>query len=84
MENGEMVKKENKDQTRPGYNYYSIQEKVNKLLSTEITYIVKKGDTLTSIANKHNSTVERLVQVNNIKNPNLIYVNQILKIKQVT
>lgn len=79
-----MVKKESKDQKKHGYNYYSIQDKVNKLLSTETTYIVRKGDTLTSIANKHNTTVDRLVQANKIKNPNLIYVNQILKIKQVT
>lgn len=64
-----------------GYNYNSIQEKVNKRLNNELTYVVKKGDTLTSIAKKYNTTVNKLVESNNIENPNLIYVNQILKVR---
>ena len=44
-------------------------------------YTVKKGDTLTSIAKKYNTTVSKLVADNNIKNPNLIYVGQKLVIK---
>ncbi|MCI9016725.1 MAG: LysM peptidoglycan-binding domain-containing protein [Clostridia bacterium] len=39
-------------------------------------YIVKKGDTLGSIANRYNTTVNELVKLNNIENPNLIYVGQ--------
>lgn len=39
-------------------------------------YIVKKGDTLSGIAKMHNTTVQELVKLNNIKNPNLIYVGQ--------
>lgn len=69
--------------TKAGYNYNRIQEKVNKRLNQNLTYIIKKGDTLTSIARKHNTTVNKLVELNNIKNPDLIYANQILKIKQV-
>ena len=45
------------------------------------TYTVKKGDTLSEIAQKFNTTVNELVKLNNIKNPNLIYVGQKLKIK---
>lgn len=39
-------------------------------------YIVKKGDTLSGIAKKFNTTVSALAKVNNISNPNLIYVGQ--------
>lgn len=45
-----------------------------------ITYTVKKGDTLSSIARRYGVTVQQLVNINNIKNPNLIYVGQILTI----
>lgn len=44
------------------------------------TYTVQKGDTLSTIAEKFNTTVNKLTQLNNISNPNLIYVGQILKI----
>lgn len=39
-------------------------------------YIVKKGDTLSGIAKKYNTSVNHLVALNNIKNPNLIFVGQ--------
>lgn len=39
-------------------------------------YVVKKGDTLTSIAKKNNTTVDELVKLNNISNKNLIIINQ--------
>src|SRR5690625_3717 len=45
------------------------------------TYTVKSGDNLTKIANAHNTTVDELVRLNNIKNPNLIHPGQKLKIK---
>ena len=45
------------------------------------TYTVVKGDTLWSIAKKFNTTVDELVRLNNIKNKNLIYVGQVLKLK---
>lgn len=45
-----------------------------------ILYKVQKGDTLSEIAEKNNTTVSHLVQINNIKNPNLIYVGEILTI----
>ncbi len=46
-----------------------------------ITYIVQNGDTLSSIAAKFNTTVQSIVSINNISNPNLIYTGQILKIE---
>ena len=45
-----------------------------------ITYIVQRGDTLWGIANRYGTTVEALVQINGISNPNLIYVGQKLLI----
>lgn len=44
------------------------------------TYTVKKGDTLSAIAERYNTTVSRLAELNNITNVNLIYPGEILKI----
>ena len=45
------------------------------------TYIVRSGDTLWGIARLFNTTVDNLVRINNISNPNLIYPGQVLKIE---
>lgn len=47
--------------------------------ATSHTYTVVKGDTLTGIAKRFNTTVHELVIINNIKNPDLIRTRQILK-----
>lgn len=44
------------------------------------TYTVKKGDTLSGIAAKYNTTWQELQRINNIKNANLIYVGQVIKL----
>lgn len=46
----------------------------------DIFYTVKRGDNLTKIAKQFNTTVSQLVEWNNIPNPNLIYVGQVLKV----
>lgn len=43
-------------------------------------YTVQAGDTLSSIAAKFGTTVANLVAINNISNPNLIYVGEVLKL----
>lgn len=45
------------------------------------TYYVRKGDTLTAIANRFGTTIQQIAADNNIKNVNLIYVAQPLKIR---
>lgn len=47
----------------------------------EVWYTVKKGDTLTKIAKMFNTTVQTLVQLNNIANPNLIYPGQKIRVR---
>jgi lysozyme len=44
-------------------------------------YTVKPGDTLSAIAKRYNTTVQNLVKLNNIKNPDLILVGQKLRVK---
>ena len=46
-----------------------------------VTYTVKPGDTLSEIAEKYNTTVEKLAAKNNIKDIHLIYVDQVLVIE---
>lgn len=48
---------------------------------TKEYYTVKKGDNLTKIAKKYKTTVAQLVAWNGIKNPNLIYAGQRLRVK---
>jgi LysM repeat protein len=46
-------------------------------------YVVRPGDTLLSIANRFNTTVDAIVRANNIANPNLIYPGQRLIIPRM-
>lgn len=46
-------------------------------VSTEmITYVIKKGDSLSAIAHRHGLSVAQVATLNGIKNPNLIRVGQ--------
>ena len=46
----------------------------------EIYHIVKRGDTLWALARKYGTTIAQIVQMNSIKNQNLIYAGQVLQI----
>ena len=46
-----------------------------------VTYTVKPGDTLSEIAEKYNTTVEKLAEKNKIENIHLIFVDQVLIIE---
>ena len=59
----------------------SVKEEVTPTpSSSDYEYVVKSGDTLSSIARRYNTTYQELARYNNIANPNLIYVNQVIKI----
>ena len=58
--------------------YFS--DKSSSGLGQGITYVVQAGDTLSGIATKFGTTVANLVSLNNISDPNLIYVGQVLKL----
>ena len=46
------------------------------------THIVQRGDTLRIIANRYGTTVDALLALNpGIKNPNLIYVGQVIRVR---
>ncbi len=49
-----------------------------------VEYTIKSGDTLSEIAKKYNTTVEKLASINNIADVNKIYSGDVLKIPQTT
>lgn len=49
-------------------------------VSNIVYYTVKSGDTLSHLALKYNTTVNDLARLNNISNPNLIYVGQKIRV----
>ena len=52
--------------------------------TTDTTYTVKSGDTLSGIAEKYGTTYQHLADINGISNPNLIYPGQVIKINGAT
>ncbi|BBF45090.1 phage lysin, endo-beta-N-acetylglucosaminidase [Lachnospiraceae bacterium KM106-2] len=65
------------------YNLDSYDKKVvgKKNLGGNVYYIVKKGDTLSGIAKKYKTSVDKLVTLNKIKDKNKICVDQKLRVK---
>ena len=62
----------------------SLPESDNKPVTERTTeYVVQRGDTLYQIATRFDTTVERIVEENNISNPNLIYPGEVLRITNV-
>lgn len=68
---------------RLGYNYDEVQKIVNEKLASvsKVYYTVKRGDNLTKVASLYGTTVSRLVELNNIQNPNYIQIGQVLRVK---
>lgn len=72
--------KANNSTPKPEKPDTEANKKPTEATTTAKTYTVKSGDNLTKIANKFGTTVQVLVDLNNIKNKNLIYVGQVLKL----
>ena len=70
-----------------GYDYNAVQAEVNKKLgsgssnSANQYYTIKSGDTLSGIAQKYGTTVKQLQNWNGIKNANVIYAGQKIRVK---
>lgn len=58
-----------------------VKEKEEAKVDENASYIVKAGDTLSGIASRYGTTYQELARINNIANPNLIHVGQVIKIK---
>jgi lysozyme family protein len=58
-----------------------LDPKIEKTSFNE--YVVKSGDTLGKIAKQYGTTVEKLVEINNIKNANVIVSGQKIKLPSV-
>lgn len=71
-----------------GYDYNAIQDLVNKKLGggqpapSAIKYTVRPGDSLSKIAAKYGTSVDKIASDNGIRNKNLIYAGQVLTIKK--
>ena len=81
--NGEERKKRLEE---AGYNYQAVQNLVNEKLGIKPEpkkefYVIKWGDTLTSIAKKFGTTVDELCKLNGIQNPDLIFAGNQIRIK---
>ena len=44
-------------------------------------YVTRPGDSLWTIAQKYNTTVPRLLEINRLSNPKVIYPGQLIKIR---
>lgn len=72
-----------------GYNYQAVQDRVNEKLGVKKTttqssaqyYTIKSGDTLSKIAKMYGTTIAQLCSWNNIKNANLIYAGNKIRVK---
>lgn len=56
--------------------------KISKVKGPEIEYLIKKGDTLSEIAEKYEADMKEIAKDNNIENPDLIYYDRTLILKQ--
>lgn len=68
---------------RLGNRYKEVQDEVNRILGINQPkyHTIQKYETLTDIAEEFDTTVDALVKLNNIKNPNLIYAGHQIRVK---
>ena len=59
---------------------YWVDEESMKKPVNKVFYTVKRGDVLSEIAARYNTTVDNLLILNRIKNPNMIYAGQTIRV----
>lgn len=64
----------------PGQILYINTSNFDKGATSKLLYTVRYGDTLSEIAYDYGTSVNELVRLNNISNPNIIYVGQVIRI----
>ncbi len=67
-----------------GYDRDAVQARVNEIINSSKKasyYTVVRGDTLSGIAKRYNTSVNAVVALNGIKNANRIFVGQKIRIK---
>ena len=72
--------------TESGYDAEKVQDAVNKKMGKaakekKVYHIIRKDETLSEIAADFGTTVSALVKLNNLKNPDLIFPDQKLRVK---
>lgn len=77
---GDGVERKNR-LTAAGYDYKAVQDAVNAKVEKPVYHTVQRGETLSYIASKYKTTYTAIAKLNGIKNPNLIYTGQKLRIK---
>jgi lysozyme len=70
-------------QTNTNANHAATNNTTSNTASVD-SYTVQRGDTLSGIANKFNTTYTSLAQLNHLSNPNRIYVGQRLQLHAQT
>ncbi|MBN2515227.1 MAG: LysM peptidoglycan-binding domain-containing protein [Deltaproteobacteria bacterium] len=84
IRNGDDEKQKSSDEGKDQVSADSAGKKNSSIEETQCTtYIVRRGDNLDRIAEKYNTTPETLMEVNEIKSKNKIYVNQKVNIPTV-
>ena len=63
--------------------YVPTLENSNVGDTSHILYVVKRGNTLTQISRLYNVSIDSIVQLNEIRNPNLIFAGEILRIPTI-
>lgn len=65
-----------------GYDYAAVQAAVNRLVAAQpVYYTIQRGDTLSTIARKYGTAVQRIAALNGIRNVNRIVAGHRIRVK---
>lgn len=64
-----------------GDRWQEVQDIINGVGTDAEYYTVEPGDTLSDIAAKYDTTYQKIAELNDIENPNLIYPGTSLRVR---